>query len=213
MTPIRVLLADDHPVVIDGLTALLGTTSTVEVVGAARDGDAAVEQAADLAPDVIVMDLNMPGCNGIEATRRILAAQPDVGIVVLTMFDDDESVFAAMRAGARGYVLKGADQDDIVRAIETVAAGSAVFGPAVARRITEFLTRRPNDQPTLPGLTPREHEVLDLIAQGRSNSEITRTLVISPKTARNHISSIFAKLQVADRAEAIARARQAGMGR
>jgi len=212
MTTLRVLLADDHPVVLQGLRALLATTSHIDVVGEARDGATAVSLAGDLSPDVVVMDLNMPGCNGIEATRRISQEQPGVGVVVLTMFDDDDSVFAAMRAGARGYVLKGADQGDIVRAIETVAAGSAVFGPGVARRITEFMTRRPADVAAFPLLTQREHEVLDLIATGRSNSDITRLLVVSPKTVRNHISNIFAKLQVADRAEAIARARAAGLG-
>lgn len=209
---IRVVLADDHPVVLEGLRALFATTGRVEVIGEARDGEAAVRLANTLRPDVVVVDLNMPGVNGIEATRQICAAHQDIGVLVLTMFDDDESVFAAMRAGARGYVLKGGEQGDIVRAIETVAAGSAVFGPAIASRIASFLAGGAAAQPPLPQLTAREREVLDLIAQGRTNAEIARALVVSPKTVRNHISNVFAKLQVARRGEAIERAREAGLG-
>ena len=209
---ITVVLADDHPVVLNGLRALFATTDGIEVLAEARDGESAVRLASTMQPDVVVMDLNMPGLNGIEATRQIRAADPDVRVLVLTMFDDDESVFAAMRAGARGYVLKGGEQHDIVRAIETVSAGGAVFGPAVATRIATFLGGGAHARPPLPELTAREREVLDLIARGLTNTEITRQLVVSPKTVRNHISNIFAKLQVASRGEAIERARDAGLG-
>lgn len=213
---IRVLLADDHPVYLEGLAGLLTATAAatgIEVAGTAADGEEAVTRAAELAPDVVVMDVRMPGLDGIAATRRVLDARPDVGIVVLTMSEEDETVFAAMRAGARGYLLKGATRAEITNAIATVAAGGAVFGPAIARRVADFLAPRPVAAETFPELTAREREVLDLVAAGRANPQIAAALHLSPKTIRNVVSSIFAKLQVADRAEAIVRAREAGLGR
>jgi DNA-binding NarL/FixJ family response regulator len=211
---IRVLLADDHPTFRKGLAALLASLPLAEVVGEASDGHGAVAACASLAPDVVVMDLNMPGLNGVQATREILSTQPEVAILVVTMLEDDESVFAAMRAGAKGYVVKGADTEDLVRAIESVARGDAVFGPAVAARVLSYLTRPLSayDHAVFPELSEREREVLDLLARGLSNGEIASRLVVSPKTVRNHVSNVFSKLQVADRAEAIVRARRAGLG-
>jgi DNA-binding NarL/FixJ family response regulator len=214
MTGTRVLIADDHPTFRRGLGALLDSVAEFEVVGEAADGTSAVSMAAALQPDVVVMDLNMPGLNGVEATRRIVADSPGAAVLVLTMLDEDESVFAAMRAGARGYVVKGADTDDVMRALASVARGDAVFGPAVASRVLSFLTRplSARDPVLFPELSAREREVLELLARGRTNSEIARQLVVAPKTVRNHVSNIFTKLQVTDRSEAIARARTAGLG-
>jgi DNA-binding NarL/FixJ family response regulator len=211
----RVLVADDHPMYRYGLRTLLEATPDLEVVGEAATGVEAVSAAATLQPDIVVMDLNMPGLNGIDATRAILRANPGTGVLVLTMFDDNESVFAAMRAGARGYLLKGADKSEIARAVLAVASGEAIFGPAVAQRVIDyFSTARPAGQPpAFPELTEREREILELIAQGHRNPTIAKQLVLSPNTVRNHVSSIFAKLQVADRAQAIIRAREAGLGR
>ncbi len=214
MEPLRVLIADDHPLFRDGLRVLLEVTADTAVAGEATTGDEVIALAAHLQPDVILMDLKMPGPNGIEATRRILAASPHIAVLVVTMYEDDDSVFAAMRAGARGYLLKGADEDEMLRAIRGVARGEAIFGPAVARRLLRFfaapqLTAPP---PAFPELTEREREVLDLLAQGRANPEIAERLYLSPKTVRNHVSNIFGKLQVADRAQAIIRAREAGLG-
>jgi DNA-binding NarL/FixJ family response regulator len=211
----RVLVADDHPMYRYGLRTLLEATPDLEVVGEAATGVEAVSAAATLQPDIVVMDLNMPGLNGIDATRAILRTNPGTGVLVLTMFDDDESVFAAMRAGARGYLLKGADKSEIARAVLAVASGEAIFGPAVAQRVIDyFSTARPAGQPpAFPELSEREREILDLIAQGHRNPAIAKQLVLSPNTVRNHVSSIFAKLQVADRAQANIRAREAGLGR
>ncbi|WP_214107928.1 response regulator transcription factor [Acrocarpospora catenulata] len=211
--PIRITIVDDHPLMREGLRALVASLPDIEVVGEAGDGDAARRETQLTRPDVVVMDLHMPGTNGVAATRAILRAAPATRVLVLTMFEDDDSVFAAMRAGASGYLVKGAQQDEIIRAIRSVAAGQAIFGPTVARRIIDFFTHgpRPAADP-FPELTAREREVLDLIAAGRTNPAIARHLVISPKTVSNHISAIFTKLQVADRAEAIARAREAGLG-
>jgi DNA-binding NarL/FixJ family response regulator len=214
--PVRVLVCDDHPVYRDGLRMLLGSLPGLEVVGVAADGHEAVARAAELQPDVVVMDLQMPGLNGIEATARVRAEHPHVAVLVLTMYDDDDSVFAAMRAGALGYLLKGAAQDVIARAVASVASGEAVFGPAVARKVAAYFSGgAPAAAPVeaFPQLTPREREVLDLLAAGRTNAQIASTLYLSQKTVRNNVSNIFAKLQVAGRAEAIIQARDAGLGR
>ncbi len=215
MESTRVLLADDHTLFRYGLRAMLSSVPEFEVVGEAATGEEAVARAAELRPDVVLLDIKMPGVNGIEATRRILESNPRVGVVVLTMFEEDDSVFAAMRAGARGYVLKGADEDEVLRVIRAVASGEARFGPEIARRLMSFFSASKPAAPSeaFPELTARECEVLELIAQGRSNREIARHLFLSPKTVRNHISNIFTKLQVADRTQAIIRAREAGMGR
>jgi DNA-binding NarL/FixJ family response regulator len=214
-TPLRVLLAEDHPVFRMGMRALLDSLPAAEVVGEASDGEQAVQLAAECQPDVVVMDLNMPGVNGVAATRRIVTARPETGVLVLTMSEDDESVFAAMRAGARGYLVKGSDTEEVIRAITAVGSGEAIFGPSVAQRILLFLTRplSAHDQLVFPELSGREREVLDLLATGRANADIARQLFLSPKTIRNHVSSIFTKLQVADRSQAIVRARTAGLGR
>jgi DNA-binding NarL/FixJ family response regulator len=211
--PLRILVADDHPVFRDGLRSLFALDPNVELVGEAATGTEAVDAAAELDPDVVVMDLHMPGMNGIEATRRIVETSPGVGVLVLTMFEDDESVFAAMRSGARGYLLKGAGQEEIVRAIESVGRGEAIFGPTIARRVIDFFAQPARSPHPFPDLTDREREILELIAQGRSNPDIARHLVLSTKTVRNHVSNIFTKLRVADRAQAIVRAREAGLGR
>jgi DNA-binding NarL/FixJ family response regulator len=211
---VRVVVADDHPVVRDGLRALLASLSTMELVGEATTGREAVRSAVVDRPDVLVMDLRMPDLDGAAATAEIARVAPDVAVLVLTMFDDDESVFAAMRAGARGYLVKGASQEEIVRAISAVAAGEAIFGPGVARRVLRFFASPPRAaEPAFPELTAREREVLDLLAAGLSNSGIASRLSLSVKTVGNHTSTIFAKLQVAGRAEAIVRARDAGLGR
>jgi len=212
--PTRILIADDHSAFRAGLRAALETAGSLRVVGEAATGEAAITRTSQLQPDVVLMDVNMPGIDGIEATRRIVDASPHVAVLVLTMHDDDDTVFAAVRAGARGYLLKGAQRAELLRAIRAVEAGEAIFGPGVARRLMAFFARpspRPQ-QDAFPQLTEREREILDLIAEGRSNADITTHLVLSPKTVRNHISNIFSKLQVRDRSEAIVRAREAGLG-
>ena len=213
MELIRVLIADDHPLFRDGLRTLLNAMPETECVGEVATGDEAITQAATLQPDIILMDLHMPGLNGIEATRAILHTSPHIGILVLTMFEDDDSVFSAMRAGARGYLLKGADQAEIVRAITVVSHGEAIFSPSIAGRMTHyFATLGKASLPhAFPELTEREREILALIAQGSNNAEIAGRLVLSQKTVRNHVSNVFSKLQVADRAQAIVRAREAGL--
>ncbi len=219
MEPIRVLIADDHPVFRDGLRVLLDATPDMTLAGEAADGDEVVSLAASVQPDVILMDLKMPGLNGIEATRRIAATSPHIGILVVTMFEDDDSVFAALRAGARGYLLKGADKEEMRLAIRAVARGEAIFGPAIAQRLIQYFTVPKPAPSTLttpvvfPELTDREREILALIAAGRNNQEIADALFLTLKTVRNYVSNIFSKLQVADRAQAIVRAREAGLGR
>jgi DNA-binding NarL/FixJ family response regulator len=214
MEPLRVLIADDHPVFRNGMRALLNSVPDMEVVGEASTGDEVIALAASLQPDVILMDVQMPGVGGIEATRRIVLTSPHITVLVVTMFEDEESVFAALRAGARGYVLKGASPTEMVRAIQAVGSGEAIFSPAIAQRLIDFFAapRTAVPPPLFPELTDREREVLALMAQGRKNPEIAQSLVISMKTVRNHVSNIFSKLQVADRAQAIIRAREAGLG-
>ena len=214
---IRVLVADDHPVFRRGMRAVLGAEPDTELVGEATDGEEAVARAIELRPDVILMDLNMPKVSGIEATRRILDASPDTAILMLTMFEDDKSIFAAMRAGAHGYVLKGADGAETLRAIHAVASGEAIFSPTITRRLTEYFAAPGVDPNTSSAraflnLTEREHEILSLIAEGYTNTAIASRLYLSPKTVRNYVSSIFTKLEVSDRPEAIVRAREAGLG-
>lgn len=210
----RILVADDHTLFRHGLRALLESVADMELVGEAATGEEAIAQTAALGPDVVLMDINMPDLNGIAATHRILEAQPSTAVVVLTMFADDDSVFAAMRAGARGYVLKGADESELLRVLRAAASGEALFGPVIAQRLMRFFgAERPASPPAaFQDLTQREREVLALIAQGHNNTTIAERLVVSPKTVRNHISSIFGKLQVTDRARAIVRAREAGLG-
>lgn len=214
MSKIRILVADDHTLFREGLVSLFTSIDDTKVIGQAASGTEVIELADQLKPDVILMDIQMPSINGIEATRRILDADPSIAIIVLTMYDDDDSIFAAMRAGARGYVLKGADQDEMLRTIRAVYRGEALFGPAVAQKLVAFFTGPGAEDPpeVFPELTAREREVLELIAQGKSNQDIARQLSLSPKTIRNHASNIFNKLQVVDRAQAIIRARDAGMG-
>ncbi len=208
MDSLRLLIADDHLLFRSGLAALLASLPEMEVVGQAATGAEAVAQAEELQPDIVLMDVQMSDLNGIEATRAIVGASPHIGVIMVTMFEDDESVFAAMRAGARGYVLKGADQDEMVRVIHAVARGEALFGPAIAQRLTQFFAQpHPALPPTaFPELTDRERQVLALVAQGYNNGEIAARLNVAIKTVRNHISNIFSKLQVADRAQAIIRA-------
>ena len=213
MSEIRVVLADDHPVVRAGLKALLGSLQGIEVVGVASDGREAVREVVLQRPNVAVLDLQMPGQDGFAATREIARVAPEVAVLVLTMFDDDDSVFAAMRAGARGYVVKGAEQEEIGRAIRAVASGEAIFGPGIAQRVLLFFAAPPPPAADpFPELTAREREILDLLAAAMPNSMIATRLGLSPKTVANHLSSIFTKLQVADRAQAILRARDAGLG-
>jgi DNA-binding NarL/FixJ family response regulator len=210
----RVVVVDDQELVRAGFVALLGSHPELEVVGEAGQGEEAVRLVVRELPDVVLMDVRMPVLDGIEATRRITSETPSVGVVVLTMSEDDGTVFSAVRAGARGYLLKGADQEEVVRAITTVARGGAVFGAALARRIAEFFSAVPSGPETaFPQLTAREREVLDLVAAGRSNAQIAAALYLSPKTVRNNVSNVLTKLQVTDRAQAIIRAREAGLGR
>jgi DNA-binding NarL/FixJ family response regulator len=211
--PTTVVIADDHPMVRQGLRLTLDDLPGIQVVGEATTGQQAVELAESLQPDVLIMDINMPELNGIDATRAINQSSPHINVLILTMFDDDASVFQAMRAGARGYLLKGAGEHEIERAVRDVANGEAIFGPAVAQRVLDYLSGTTPRQPaTFPELSDREREVLSLLAEGRSNPDIARQLFLSPKTVRNHVSNIFTKLQVADRAQAIIKARDAGLG-
>ena len=227
MNAIRILLADDHLFYREGVRTLLKAVPGVEIVGDATSGEDAVAQSAMLQPDIILMDIKMPGLNGIEATRQILQNQPRIGVLIITMFDEDETVFAAMRAGARGYLLKDADREELLRAVSAVHRGEAIFSPAIAQRMMQYfvgLSQRasesgrpadvaPGSPRPFPDLTDREREVLELIAQGHSNPTIAERLVLSVKTVQNHVSNILGKLQAADRAHAIVRARDAGFGK
>jgi DNA-binding NarL/FixJ family response regulator len=214
MEPIHVLIADDHILYREGVRKMLSVAPDIEIVGEAANGDEAITQALILQPDIILMDIKMPGLNGIEATRRILYASPRIGVLVITMFETDETVFAAMRAGARGYLLKDADQEEVLRAVQAVSRGEAIFSPAIAERLIHYFAalKPANADRAFPELTDREREILHLIAQGHSNSDIAERLLLSMKTVQNHVSNIFSKLQVADRAQAIIRARDAGLG-
>jgi len=216
--PIKVLIADDHVFYREGVRAFLENAADVDVVGEAGNGDEVIAKATKLKPDVILMDLKMPGTNGIDATRRIHEMAPEIGVLVITMFDDDDSVFAAMRAGARGYLLKDADKDEVVRAIVAVERGEAIFSPTIAQRMIQYFSsptrgshkNQPNE---FAELTEREIEILEFIAQGHNNATIANRLSLSIKTVQNYVSSILMKLQVADRAQAIVRARDAGYGK
>lgn len=209
---IRVLSVDDHVIFRDGLRLLLPTTPDFELAGEAESAEQAIPWARDHKPDLVLMDVKLPGLSGIEATRHIVAADPSVRVLVVTMFDDDPSVLAAMQAGALGYVLKGATHDELLRAMRAVTEGEAIFSAVIAARMMHYFSNRtPGRGAVFSELTEREHEVLALLAQGLSNSEIARRLELRPKTVRNHLSNIVSKLQVADKAEAAARARDRGM--
>jgi DNA-binding NarL/FixJ family response regulator len=219
--PIYILIADDHLFYREGVRSLLSGVPDVEIVGEASNGAEAVQLASRLNPDIILMDLKMPGMSGIEATHEILKWKPSIGILIVTMFDDDDSVFAMMRAGARGYILKDADQNELLRAIQSVHSGEAIFSPTIARRMANFFANpmkgtssvQPNPGESFPDLTEREQEILELIAQGQNNSAIANRLSLSLKTVQNYVSNILNKLQAADRVEAMLKAREAGMGK
>lgn len=211
---IRVLIADDHPLFRDGIRTLLLAVADMALVGEAENGDEAVTLTEQLQPDVLLLDIQMPGINGIEAARQIVRNSPHIAVLMVTMYDDDASVFSAMRAGARGYLLKGSKQDEIQRAIRAAANGEAIFSPAIASRMVTFFAnvKQPKSPRLFPELSNREREILDLIAQGYRNPDIAEKLYLSPKTVRNQVSNILSKLQVADRAQAIITARDAGLG-
>jgi DNA-binding NarL/FixJ family response regulator len=215
MNPVRILIVDDHTLFREGVRAILKAVSDFEIVGEAATGEEAIDKVSTLKPDIILMDIQMPDINGVEATNKILKEHPEMGIIILTMLEDDDSLFSALRAGARGYVLKGADKAEMVKSIRAVANGEALFGPAIANRLTRFFKNpgRMKKQSAFPELTDREFEVLELIAKAHNNQEIAENLHISIKTVSNHISNVFNKLQVADRTEAIFKARDAGLGK
>lgn len=214
MEPITVLIADDHQFFRDGVRALLDGQPDMECVGEATTGEEAVRRASEVQPDVVLMDVQMPGMSGVEATRLIVSSSPQIRVLVVTMFEDDSLVFAAMRAGARGYLLKGARHEDMVRAIQAVGSGDAIFSPAIAAKLVDYFAALQQSRPlqVFPELSSREREILALLARGHKNAEIAERLVISPKSVRNYVSNIISKLQVADRAQAIVRARDAGLG-
>jgi DNA-binding NarL/FixJ family response regulator len=214
MEQFRILIADDHPLFRTGMRTLLTSMPEFEVVGEAATGEQVVTLAEQLYPEIILMDLHMPGMSGIEATRSILQVSPQIRVLIVTMFEEDASVFAALRAGARGYVLKDAEEEEIIRAIRAVGNGEAIFSPTIAQRFIDFFaaSHRPLPPQIFPDLTEREREILELIAQGHNNAEIAQRLILSSKTVANHVSNILGKLQVTDRAQAIVRAREAGFG-
>jgi DNA-binding NarL/FixJ family response regulator len=214
MDPIHILIADDQAITRSGLRTLLESVPDLEIVGEATNGAEVIELAASLQPDVILMDLRMPGINGIEATRRIHRASPHIGILVVTIFADDTSVFPAIRAGARGYLLKDTDQAELVQAITTVARGGVIFSPGIAHKVLQYLSAPPPNVPkqAFDELTNRERDVLDLIARGYTNAEIAERLGLSPKTVSNNISNVLLKLQAVDRAKLMLLALEAGLG-
>lgn len=215
---VRLLIADDHQLFREGMRAILATVDWIEVIGEAGSGREAIEACAELHPDVVLMDIQMPEMNGVEATRRLAEEAPGLAVIIVTMLEEDASVFAAMRAGARGYLLKGSGKEEVLRAIEAVAHGEAIFGPTVAARLMDFFHSLENPPAegaaaqVFPELTERELEILNRIAAGENKGEIAEALFLSPKTVSNHLSHIYNKLQVADRAEAMLRAREAGLG-
>ncbi|MGH8938887.1 MAG: response regulator [Actinomycetes bacterium] len=214
-TPLRVVVADDHPMYRYGLAAILGQHEGIEVVASVGDGDALLRAVDEHKPDVVITDLSLPGVDGAAATSRLVGVRPGLAVLVLTMHEDDEHVFAALRAGARGYLVKGAEGAEIVRAVQTVASGDAVYGRPVARRIAAFFAGEQTDAPSaraFPALTPRERDVLELLASGCRNHEIARRLGMSEKTVRNHVSQVLVKLQVPDRTAAALKARESGVG-
>ena len=214
MEPLTVVIADDHQFFRDGVRALLDAQLDMECVGEAATGEEMIRLSAEVQPDVVLMDVQMPGMSGVEATRQIVSNSPQIRVLVVTMFEDDHLVFAAMRAGARGYLLKGTRHEDMVRAIRAVGSGDAIFSPAIAAKLVDYFAALQPSSPTqvFPDLSSREREILALLAQGYKNAEIADRLVISPKTVRNYVSNIISKLQVADRAQAILRAKDAGFG-
>lgn len=215
---IRILIADDHALFREGLKALFSATEGIDIAGEAATGEETIILSVETKPDVVLMDINMPGKSGIQAAREILNSDPEIGVIMVTMIEEDAALFAAMRAGARGYVLKGAHHRELLQTVRAVASGQVLFGPSTANRIMGFfqdfdVDRKPSlPEESFPELTPRELDVLDLIAQGANNSQIAEVLVITEKTVRNHITSIFNKLQVIDRSQAIIKARDAGLG-
>jgi DNA-binding NarL/FixJ family response regulator len=214
MEPLTVIIADDHQFFRDGVRVLLDTQADMECVGEAATGEEVIRLSAEVQPDVVLMDVQMPGMSGVEATRQIVRSSPQIRVLVVTMFEDDHLVFAAMRAGARGYLLKGTRHEDMVRAIRAVGSGDAIFSPAIAAKLVDYFAALQPGNPTqvFPELSSRERDILALLAQGYKNAEIADRLVISPKTVRNYVSNIISKLQVADRAQAILRAKDAGFG-
>ena len=214
MEPLTVIIADDHQFFRDGVRALLDAQPDMECAGEAATGEEVIRLSAEVQPDVVLMDVQMPGMSGVEATRQIVSSSPQIRVLVVTMFEDDHLVFAAMRAGARGYLLKGTRHEDMVRAIRAVGSGDAIFSPAIAAKLVDYFAALQPGNPTqvFPDLSSREREILALLAQGYKNSDIADRLVISPKTVRNYVSNIISKLQVADRAQAILRAKDAGFG-
>jgi len=213
MEPVRIFVVDDHPLFRDGIRSLVSSADDLDLVGEATNGQEAIIDAVDLQPDVILMDIKMPDMDGIQATREIVRTSPHIRVLILTMLEDDNSVFAAMRAGAQGYLLKGAGHEETLRSICAAASGQAIFSPSIARRMIDFFNAMhpANPQGVFPELTDREREILGLMSQAYNNMKIAEQLVISPKTVRNHVSNILSKLQVADRAEAIIKAREAGL--
>jgi DNA-binding NarL/FixJ family response regulator len=214
--PIRIVVVDDHALIREGMRALLASISELDLVGEAADGSQAIAVVDAVRPDVVLMDLNMAGMDGITATRHIVSAHPSVAVLVLSMLDDDASVFAALRAGARGYVLKGDEPDQLQRAIVSVSRGEAIFGPGIAMRVLDlFAGNALPERTAMPfaELTDREREVLDQVARGHTNAVIAKTLFLSPRTVANHVSNILSKLHATDRTDIALRARDAGLGR